>query len=129
MRISDWSSDVCSSDLLGNRPLQVTVGKSMASTYKIISSDSHVIEPWFLWRERLPKKFRDRAPRLVQGEDGDKLVCEDVEIPPIGKAAGGFGGPGQVRQTGAREEDITPSDYDPDARVKERDRETNGEIG
>src|SRR3546814_10077403 len=109
MRISDWSSDVCSSDLL-----QVTVGKSMASTYKIISSDSHVIEPWFLWRERLPKKFRDRAPRLVQGEDGDKLVCEDVEMPPIGTAAGVFRGHGEVRQTGRWEEDIPPSAYDPD---------------
>src|SRR3546814_12788151 len=81
----------------------------MASTYKILSSDSHVIEPWFLWRERLPKKFRDRAPRLVQGEDGDKLVCEDVEMTPIGTAAGVFRGHGEVRQTGRWEEDIPPS--------------------
>src|SRR3546814_4382136 len=110
MRISDWSSDVCSSDLLGNRPLQVTVGKSMASTYKIISSDSHVIEPWFLWRERLPKKFRDRAPRLGQGEDGDKLVCEDGEMPPIGTAAGVFRGHGEVRPTGGWEEERPPCD-------------------
>src|SRR3546814_19262800 len=96
----------------------------MASTYKIISSDSHVIEPWFLWRERLPKKFRDRAPRLVQGEDGDKLVCEDVEMPLIGTAAGVFRGHGEVRHTGPWEEDIPPPAYDPDAWLNEIDRDT-----
>src|SRR3546814_7861682 len=62
--------------------------------------------------------------RLVQGEDGDKLVCEDVEMPPIGTAAGVFRGHGEVRQTGRWEEDIPPSAYEPDARLKEIDRDT-----
>src|SRR3546814_8961435 len=66
MRISDWSSDVCSSDLFER--------KVMSSDYKIISSDSHAIEPWFMWRDRLPKEYRDRAPRLIHGEDGDKQI-------------------------------------------------------
>src|SRR3546814_16227328 len=78
----------------------------MSSDYKIISSDSHVIEPWFLWRDRLPKEYRDRAPRLIHGEDGDKLVCEDIEMPPIGTAAGVFRGNTEVRQPGRWEEDI-----------------------
>jgi predicted TIM-barrel fold metal-dependent hydrolase len=96
----------------------------MGSDYKIISSDSHVIEPWFLWQERLPAKFRDRAPRLIHGDDGDKLVCEDIEMPPIGTAAGVFRGNSEVRQTGRWEQDIPPSAYDPDARIKEIDRDT-----
>jgi predicted TIM-barrel fold metal-dependent hydrolase len=97
----------------------------MASDYKIISSDSHVIEPWFLWKERLPARFRDRAPRLVRLDDGtDRLVCEDVEMPPIGSAAGVFRGNSEVRQTGRWEEDIPPSAYDPDERIKEIDRDT-----
>jgi predicted TIM-barrel fold metal-dependent hydrolase len=97
----------------------------MSSTYKIISSDSHVIEPWFLWQERLPAQYRDRAPRLVRNEDGsDRLVCEDIEMPPIGTAAGVFRGNTEVRQTGRWEEDIPPSAYDPDARIKEIDRDT-----
>ena len=29
--------------------------------YKIISADSHVIEPWFLWQERLPRSAEDVA--------------------------------------------------------------------
>jgi predicted TIM-barrel fold metal-dependent hydrolase len=97
----------------------------MPSEYKIISSDSHVIEPWFLWQERLPAKYRDRAPRLVRMDDGsDRLVCEDIEMPPIGTAAGVFRGNSEVRQTGRWEEDIPPSAYDPDARIKEIDRDT-----
>lgn len=97
----------------------------MSSNYKIISSDSHVIEPWFLWQERLPAKYRDRAPRLVRNDDGsDRLVCEDIEMPPIGTAAGVFRGNTEVRQTGRWEEDIPPSAYDPDARIKEIDRDT-----
>jgi predicted TIM-barrel fold metal-dependent hydrolase len=83
-----------------------------------------VIEPWFLWQERLPAKFRGRAPRLVHGDHGDKLVCEDIEMPPIGTAAGVFRGNAEVRQTGRWEEDIPPSAYDPDARIKEIDRDT-----
>lgn len=97
----------------------------MPSEYKIISSDSHVIEPWFLWQERLPAKYKDRAPRLVRMEDGsDRLVCEDIEMPPIGTAAGVFRGNSEVRQTGRWEEDIPASAYDPDARIKEIDRDT-----
>lgn len=97
----------------------------MSSDYKIISSDSHVIEPWFLWQERLPAQYRDRAPRLVRNDDGsDRLVCEDIEMPPIGTAAGVFRGNSEVRQTGRWEEDIPPSAYDPDARIKEIDRDT-----
>lgn len=92
--------------------------------YKIISSDSHVIEPWYLWKERLPKEYNERAPRLVSGDDGDKLVCEDVEMPPIGTAAGVFRSNKEVRQTGRWETDIPPSAYDPDARMAELDRDS-----
>lgn len=95
----------------------------MTSTYKIISSDSHVIEPWFLWQERLPAKFRDRAPRLLHDEAGDKLVCEDVEMPPIGTAAGVFRKDTEVRQTGRWEDDVPASAYDPVARLAEIDRD------
>ena len=33
--------------------------------YKLISADSHVSEPPDLWVERVDKKYRERAPRLV----------------------------------------------------------------
>ena len=39
--------------------------------FRIIDSDMHVMEPPDLWREHLPAKYRDRAPRIsrVPGED------------------------------------------------------------
>ena len=39
--------------------------------YRVISGDSHVVEPPDIWTERMPKKFGDRIPRLVHEEYGD----------------------------------------------------------
>ena len=38
--------------------------------YNVISADNHVIEPRDLFVTRMPKEFRDRAPRVVRGKDG-----------------------------------------------------------
>jgi predicted TIM-barrel fold metal-dependent hydrolase len=52
---------------------------------KLISADSHVNEPADLWLERIDKKFRDRAPRVIDDipgrPSGSYLVLEG--IPPI----------------------------------------------
>ena len=51
------------------------------TTEKIISADSHFVEPPEMWRERVDAAFRDRAPHLVSDIDGQKgqfLVCEDL---------------------------------------------------
>jgi hypothetical protein len=33
--------------------------------HKFVSADGHVQEPANLWIERMDRKFRDRAPRIV----------------------------------------------------------------
>lgn len=38
--------------------------------YRIVSADNHILEPRDLFETRLPKEFRDRAPRVVRGKDG-----------------------------------------------------------
>ena len=45
---------------------------------RIISSDSHVVEPPDTWTGRLPAKYRDRAPRVVQDSDGDWWFVDGV---------------------------------------------------
>src|ERR671932_598869 len=39
---------------------------------RVISADSHMMEPPDLWSERLDNKYRDRAPRVIQGYQGKK---------------------------------------------------------
>jgi len=36
----------------------------------VVSADDHVMEAGTLWKERLPARFKDRAPRLWYDEDG-----------------------------------------------------------
>ena len=42
------------------------------SEYRIISADTHIVEPPDLFEERMDHRFRDRAPRLnvTKNEDG-----------------------------------------------------------
>ena len=37
---------------------------------RIISADNHLIDPRDLYVERMPKEFRDHAPRVMRGDDG-----------------------------------------------------------
>jgi uncharacterized protein len=91
----------------------------MTDQLKIISADSHVVEPWYLWRDRMPAGLRDRAPKLIAETDSDRLICEDIVLPPIGLAAGVFRSDSEVRREGRWDEDIPSSAYDPDARLAE----------
>ena len=55
--------------------------------YKLISADSHVSEPPDLWSERVDRRFRDRAPRLVvnpPGLEGAYFLYEGYAPHPIG---------------------------------------------
>jgi len=38
--------------------------------YPLLDADSHVSEPLNLWQERLPAKYRDRAPRMLKEHEG-----------------------------------------------------------
>jgi len=59
-------------------------------TTKVISADSHIMEPPGLWAERLDQAFRDRAPQVVnewKGKKGEFLICEGRLLRPV---YGGF---------------------------------------
>lgn len=38
--------------------------------YHLIDADCHVVEPPHIWEAWLPKKFQDRAPKLVKDDEG-----------------------------------------------------------
>jgi predicted TIM-barrel fold metal-dependent hydrolase len=53
---------------------------------RVISADSHFVEPPTMWAERIAKKFKDRAPhtvRGVQGKEGEFFVCENISPVPV----------------------------------------------
>jgi hypothetical protein len=93
--------------------------------YRIISADSHFVEPPKMWAERLDGRFRDRAPHTVRGlngKEGEFFVCENITPMPV---AGFFG-------AGVKSEDVPEhnrkgfeaapaSVWDPAARLKDQD--------
>ena len=53
---------------------------------RVISADSHFVEPPDMWAERVDKKFRDRAPHTVKGyggREGEFFVCENIAPIPV----------------------------------------------
>ncbi|MCH8189828.1 MAG: amidohydrolase [Chloroflexi bacterium] len=62
----------------------------MARQYTLVSADGHVNPLPTFWKEYLPKRFQDSAPRLEQTGDGDFVVFEGKRTPflIIGSLAG-----------------------------------------
>ena len=54
------------------------------STYTLLSSDSHIIEPPDLWTQRIDRAFRARAPHLVHEADADQWYADGVPFGAIG---------------------------------------------
>jgi len=48
---------------------------------RLLSADSHVVEPPDVWTDRTAREYRDRAPKMVREIDGvvgDYFVCEEL---------------------------------------------------
>lgn len=86
--------------------------------YKVISADNHIQEPRDLFVTRMPKEYRDRAPRVTRGADGgDGWSFNDG--PPqrtfgIEATAGR-----EIRISGYTWDEILPGNYDGAAHVKD----------
>src|SRR5712692_8878025 len=94
---------------------------------RIISADSHFVEPPNMWAERVDKKFRERAPhteRNLNGKEGEFFVCENINPTPVA----GFFGAGVPSDKVAEHnrkgfESAPASVWDPAARLKDQDRD------
>jgi predicted TIM-barrel fold metal-dependent hydrolase len=93
------------------------------STYTLISSDSHIIEPVDLWQTRIGGKFQDRAPRLVHEEAFDQWYADGVKFGNIGtnqQAGLRFEAPEKLTAAGSMA--TAPlGGFDPHAHVKDMD--------
>lgn len=95
----------------------------MTRNYRLIDADTHVNEPPDLWTARVPKEFRDRAPRMQRFEQGDAWVLEGVADPINFGLNATAGMPPEKMQGWVRFEDIRPGGYDPMARLEEMDQD------
>ena len=93
------------------------------STYTLVSSDSHIIEPPDLWEKRIDSKYRDRAPRLVHEGEVDQWYADGVKFGNIGtnqQAGLRFVAPEKLTAAGSMET-IPLGGIDPHAHVKDMD--------
>ncbi len=93
------------------------------SSYRVISSDNHVVEPGDLWTSRAEPKFKDRAPHIKRLEEGDWWFCDGLKI-----GAAGTGSQVGVRfeepetlSIQHRIEEARPGGYIPEDHVKDMD--------
>jgi len=89
--------------------------------YQLIDADSHVNEPPGLWLERLPARFRDRAPRMQRFDEGDAWIFDGVDAPINFGLNAAAGIPSTDFNPWVRWEDIRPGGHDPKARLEEMD--------
>ncbi|MGH7859100.1 MAG: amidohydrolase family protein, partial [Candidatus Binatia bacterium] len=97
----------------------------MPREYKLISGDSHVLEPPHLWKEYMPRKFHDKAPKVVpDGEGGEAWqFSPDVAPAPIGIYASAGRKHEEVRWTGVTFAAANQGNFRGSERLKEMDQD------
>lgn len=96
---------------------------------KLLSSDTHIIEPPDLWVDRIDRRFRDDAPRVERIDGADWWIVEGRRtLSFAGGAQTGdrFENPEELR-TGAVFEEVRRGGYLPDEQL--RDNEADGVVG
>ena len=103
---------------------------------QLVSVDDHLIERPNVWIDRLPQKYRDRGPRIVEatGDETDQYgfgqrvskgnqvwMLEDTVYAQLGLNAVAGKPREQIGTDPVRFDEMIPGCYDPAARVKDMD--------
>ena len=95
----------------------------MEHQYRLISADSHVLEPPDLYTSRVPARLRDRAPRMERFAEGDAWVIEGVEDPINFGLNASAGMDPDAMQPWIKWEDVREGGHNPAGRLAEQDRD------
>ncbi|MGH8011211.1 MAG: amidohydrolase family protein, partial [Candidatus Binataceae bacterium] len=100
---------------------------------RILSADSHVVEPADVWTARIDARFRDRAPRIVGQvghRKGDFFVAEGLSPFPVAAFAVAGVDPKEFREKmQGGYPGVRPSAWDPRERIKDQERDgVRGEV-
>jgi predicted TIM-barrel fold metal-dependent hydrolase len=98
--------------------------------YKLISADSHIVEPPDMYTTRIEPKFRDRAPRMERrktpaGREYDAWVLDGMQVGTLGavmQAGQRFEDPSQIDFLGVWE-DVRKGAYDAHAMITENEED------
>ena len=94
----------------------------------LASVDDHVVEPPNVFEGRLPKKYADKAPKLITRADGTSAwTYEDAEIGNIALNAVAGRPPEEYGMEPTSFDQLRPGTYDHNERVKDMD--ANGVLG
>ncbi len=88
----------------------------------LVSVDDHVLEPGDVWTSRLPKKYVDIGPRIVQDGTSEVWVYEDKRNPTAGLSAVAGKAKEEFSPEPVTYAEMRPGCYDPIARLEDMDR-------
>ena len=89
---------------------------------KIISIDDHVVEHPRLWQDRLPERYQELGPRIIEDEKGHHVwLYENQRYPQIGLNAVAGKDPRSYGMEPVRYDDMIPGCYDAAERIKDMD--------
>jgi len=91
--------------------------------HRIIDADQHVIEPPDLWDRWLPKRYHDRAPKLVKDEDGGDAWLLGDHVESLGLVAAMNQTPKTLKWTGVRYADMHPGIFEAKGRLELMDED------
>src|SRR5438309_9861474 len=91
--------------------------------YTVISADNHIIEPPHTFTTYLPVEYRDRAPRIMRGEDGGDGWSFDGKPPRTTFGLNAVAGRPyeDYKASGLSFDEILPGNYDGAAHLKDMD--------
>ena len=90
--------------------------------YRIISADSHINTPRYLYEEFAPSKYRDRLPVVESTDEGDYWVFEGTRRPGvIGLSAAAGKKPDEYGVKAVRFDEVRPGSWDTGARIADQD--------
>jgi predicted TIM-barrel fold metal-dependent hydrolase len=90
--------------------------------YTVISVDDHIVEPPNTFEGRVPKEFIDRAPQVVEKDDGSQVWLYDGnELPNVGFNAVVGRPVSEWRMEPARFDEMRRGAWDIDYRIKDMD--------
>jgi len=89
--------------------------------HQIVSVDDHLVEHPRVWQDRLPEKYKEAGPKIVEANGKHVWNYDGTVFPTVGLNAVAGKPATEWALDPVRYEDMIPGCYDPVARVKDMD--------